>query len=166
MSYTFDGPSKRITLYTGTVTLDLVDLHSRWKDWVLAGNAKYAVAFRAVGGDIPAIPLYLFLLDGWRIVPQGADHVLTVTDGILEVDGGGDPFVDPAGSYKIRINRETPGIAIGYSSPGGSGPSAAEIAAAFLSAAQASPIHADVKRMNGALVRGTGAESDKWRGDV
>ena len=119
MAYAFSGTAKTITLSAGTVALDLVDLHSRWKDWVLAGNAQFPVAFRAVGGDIPAIPLYLFLLDGWRIVPQQADHTLTVTDGILEVDGGGDPFVDPAGSYKIRINRQTPGIAIGYSTTGG-----------------------------------------------
>jgi hypothetical protein len=116
---TFNGTTKRITLAATTVTLDLIALHSHWKQWVLAGNAASVIAFGAVGGDIPSIPLYLFLLNGWRIVPQAADHVLTVTNGILEVDGGGDPFVDPAGSYKIRINRETPGIAIGYSSTGG-----------------------------------------------
>lgn len=132
MAYTFSGTAKTITLSSGTVTLDLVDLHSRWKDWVAAGNAGYPIAFRAVGGDIPAIPLYLFLLDGWRVVPQQADHTLTVTAGIFEVDGGGDPFIDPAGSYKIRINRETPGIAIGYSTTGGSGPTASEIATATL----------------------------------
>ena len=132
MAYSFDGINKRITLSAGTVSFSLVDLHSRWKEWVATGNAQFAVAFKTVGGDIPAIPLYLFLLNGWRIVPQQADHTLTVADGILEVDGGGDPFVDPAGSYKIRINRQTPGIAIGYSTTGVSGPSAADIAAAIL----------------------------------
>ena len=64
MAYTFSGAAKTITLSSGTVVLDLVDLHSRWKDWVFAGNAGFAQAFRAVGGDIPAIPLYLFLLNG------------------------------------------------------------------------------------------------------
>lgn len=130
MAYTFDGVNKRITLSTGTVTLDLIDLHSRWKDWVGLGNAKYAQAFRAIGGDIPAIPLYLFLLNGWRVVPQSANHILSVTNGIFEVDGGGDPFVDPAGTYVIHINRETPGIAIGYSTNGVAGPSSVEIAEA------------------------------------
>jgi hypothetical protein len=128
MSYTFDGATKRITLSTGTVSLDLVDLNARWKDWVLAGNAASLMAFNAIGGDIAAIPLYLFLLNGWRIVPQSADHVLTVVGGILEVDGGGDPFVDPAGSYKIRINRQTPGIAIGYSTSGGSSFTVSDVA--------------------------------------
>lgn len=135
MSYTFNGSMKRITLSAGTTTLNLVDLHSRWKEWVLAGHAECLVAFRAVGGDIPAIPLYLFLQNSWRIVPQAADHTLTVAGGILEVEGGGDPFVDPAGSYKIRINREAPGIAIGYSTTGGTSeaPTTDQIAAAVRS---------------------------------
>lgn len=107
------------------------DLYSRWKDWVLSGNAGFLPAFSTVGGDIPAIPLYLFLENGWRVVPQQADHTLTVVGGVFEVQGGGDPFVDPAGSYKIRINRQVPGIAIGYSAgAGGGGPSETAIAAA------------------------------------
>lgn len=118
MSYSFDGASKLITLPIGMTSLDLIDLHSRWKDWVRSGNAGYEVAFLTVGGDIPAIPLYIFLLNGWRLVPQASDHTLTVSGGLLEVQGGGDPFVDPQGSFKIRINRNVPGIAIGYASTG------------------------------------------------
>lgn len=148
MSYTFDGAAKRITLPTGMTSLDLVDLHSRWKDWVRLGNAGYPIAFLTVGGDIPAIPLYLFTLNGWKIVPQAADHTLTVTNGILEVEGGGDPFVDPVGSYKIRINRETPGIAIGYSSIG-SDPSA--IASAVWNHASALSIAARLGEVWGRL---------------
>lgn len=129
MSYSFDGVNKRIVLGSGVTTLNLVDMYSRWKDWARDGNAGFLPAFIAVGGDIPAIPLYLFLINGWRIVPQTADHVLTVVAGVLEVQGGGDPFVDPVGSYKIRINRESPGIAIGYSS-NGSAITASEIASA------------------------------------
>lgn len=139
MAYTFNGVTKRITLPSGMVTLDLLDLHSRWKEWLLLGNAGYEQAFRAVGGDIPAIPLYLFILNGWRIVPQSADHTLTVTNGVFEVDGGGDPFVDPAGDFAIRLNRATPGIAIGYSSSGTAGPTAESIAAAVVAAINASP---------------------------
>lgn len=159
MIYTFDGTAKTITLPSGAVTLDLVDLHSRWKQWVLAGNAHLLPAFRAVGGDIPAIPLYLFILNGWRIVPQAANHTLSVVSGILEVDGGGEPFIDPAGSYKIRINRQAPGIAIGYSTTGGStGPSAESIAAATVAAlmaqAQVTPIHSNIQQVNSYPVTG------------
>ena len=132
--YTFNGTTKRVTLPSGMVTLDLIDLHSRWKEWVLAGNAECLLAFSTVGGEITEIPLYLFMQNGWLIVPQSANHTLTVTNGILVGQGGADPFTDPAGSYKIRINRQVPGIAIGYSTTGGSsGPTAAEIAAAVRS---------------------------------
>ena len=128
MAYTFDGPNKRIVLPAGVTTLDLIDLHSRWKDWMQAGNAKYALAFGTVGGDIPSIPLYLFERNGWTIVLPAANQVLNVTNGILEKEGGGDPFTDAAGSYSVHINRVVPGIAIGYSSTGGSGgASAAEV---------------------------------------
>lgn len=130
MAYTFDGSTKRITLPTGMVTLDLIDVFSRYKDWILAGNAECLLAFNTVGGDITEIPLYLFMQNGWLIVPQSANHTLTVTNGILVGQGSADPFTDPAGSYKIRINRQTPGIAIGYSTTGGTGPTAADIAAA------------------------------------
>lgn len=113
------------------VTLDLIDLHSRWKEWILAGHAECLLAFSTVGGEITEIPLYLFMQNGWLIVPQSANHVLNVTNGILVGQGAADPFTDPVGSYKIRINRQVPGIAIGYSTSGGSsGPTAAEIAAA------------------------------------
>lgn len=130
MAYTFNGTTKLVTLSAGTVTLNLTDLHSRWKDWILAGNAECLLAFSTVGGDITEIPLYLFMLNGWLIVPQSADHTLTVTGGVLVGQGSADPFTDPAGAYKIRINRQVPGIAIGYSTAGSSGPTAADIAAA------------------------------------
>lgn len=133
MSYSFNGTTKRVTLPSGMVILDLIDLYSRFKEWVLAGNAECLLAFATVGGEITEIPLYLFMLNGWLIVPQSANHTLTVTNGILVGQGGADPFTDPAGAYKIRINRQTPGIAIGYSTNGGSGPTAAEIAAAVRS---------------------------------
>lgn len=120
MPYTFDGSAKKITLSTGVVSLDLVDLHSRWKDWVLLGNAGYAPAFSTIGGESPKIPLYLFLSNGWKIIPQSANHVLAVTNGILETDDDSNPFVNPTGGYSIQINREAPGIAIGYQSSGSS----------------------------------------------
>lgn len=43
-------------------------------------------------------------------------------------------------------------------------PTAASNAAAVLSAAQASPIHANTKLQNGAPVIGDGTPANKWRG--
>ena len=137
MSFTFDGPNKRIICGPGTTTLAVRDMWSRYCDWLAeSDNSKYGEALRQVGGDVIQIPIYLFVLNGWRIVPQAADHTLTVTDGVLYEEFGGDPFVDPAGAYKIRIKLQAPGIAIGYDSGGGGGGSTvdpSDIAAAVRS---------------------------------
>ncbi len=102
--------------------LSVRELWSRWCDWLaVADNSRYVEAMLQVGGDNSAIPIYIILLNGWRIVPQSAHHSLEVYDGVLYVDGGGDPFVDPAGSFSIRIIYREPGIAIGYTIASGSG---------------------------------------------
>lgn len=163
MAYAFNGSTKRITLPTGMVVLDLIDLHSRWKDWVSLGNAGFAKAFSTIGGETSKIPLYLFLSNGWKIIPQSANHVLSVSQGILETDDASEPFVDPAGSYSIRINRESPGIAIGYSSTGGSGASTAEVVAGLLVALAATPLSVNVASIKGQAVIGEGTGANPWR---
>ena len=51
MAYTFDGANKLVVCSSGTTSIDLGDLWSRWKDWLLSGNAGYARAFDTVGGE-------------------------------------------------------------------------------------------------------------------
>lgn len=134
MALTFDGPNKLVILSTGTTSLSVRDLWSRWVDWVLTSdNSKYLPALAQVGGnDIDAgagtkIPIYAFLQNGWRLRPQEASHTLAVSDGVLLVDGGGDPFVNTTGSFIVRINYQQPVQAISFSSGGGGGASAADI---------------------------------------
>lgn len=141
MSFTFDGPNKRIICDSGTTVLDVVDLYSRWKDWVLAGNAQYAEAFKATGGDpIDAtagtfIPAYAFLANGWRVRPQEANHTLNVTGGILLVDGGGEPFVNTVGTFQVNVRYSQPVQAIAVSTSGGGGATPSQVADAVLDAA-------------------------------
>jgi hypothetical protein len=134
VGYSFDGASKVITLTAGTTTMSVRDAWSRWVDWIaLSDNSKYLPAFLVVGGDDidpgagTKIPIYAFLLNGWRIKPQEADHTLNVTDGILLVDGGGDPFNSTTGDYVVRINYQQPVQAISFSSEGGAGISADDV---------------------------------------
>jgi hypothetical protein len=131
MALSFDGPNKRIEIASAT-TLSVRDLWSRWVDWfVTSDNSKYLPAMAQVGGndiDLGAgtkIPIYAFLLNGWRVKPQESSHTLNVTDGVLLVDGGGDPFVNTTGSYVVRVNYQQPVQAISFSA-GGSGLSAPE----------------------------------------
>lgn len=112
MSYTFDGPSKTIILASGASALDVQDCYSRWKEWViLSDNAKYLPAFDVVGGNPTvgsnSISSYFFILNGWKIRPQEADHTLTV-NGILVADGNADPFADTIGNYRVRIVQVVP----------------------------------------------------------
>lgn len=134
MGYSIDGPNKRINLTSGTTTMSVRDVWSRWVDWVLTSdNSKYLPAFVSLGGDDidpvagTKIPIFCFLVNGWRIKPQEASHTLNVTDGILLVDGGGDPFVNTTGSYIVRINYQQPVQAISFSSEGGAGISADDV---------------------------------------
>jgi hypothetical protein len=134
VAYTFDGDNKLVSLTTGI--LSVTDLWSRWCDWLATGtNSKYLPAFKQVGGDPvdaiagTSIPIYCFMLNGWKIRPQEASHTLSVTGGILLVEGGGDPFVNTLGSYVVRVNYSQPVQAITVST-GGTAPSAATVAAA------------------------------------
>lgn len=130
---TFDGTAKIITLNTGQTTVDVIDLYSAWKRWVGAGNAWAPQAFAPVGGDPidasagTAIPLYAFLINGWRVRPQEASHTLNVTGGVLLVQGGGDPFLNTLGSFVVRINYQQPVQAITLATGSGGGVTAAEV---------------------------------------
>jgi len=128
MGMTFDGATKVITLTEGTIAVSVRDIWSRWVDWYLTSdNSKYLPAFINIGGDDidPAtgstIPIFAFLMNGWKIKPQESSHTLTVSDGVLLVDGGGDPFIDTEGYYVVRINYQQPVQAITVSTGGGGG---------------------------------------------
>jgi hypothetical protein len=135
MGFLFNGPDKIITLTSGTTSVSVRDLWSRWVDWFLtADNSKYLPAFENVGGNEidqsqgTFIPIYAFLMNGWKLKPQESNHTLTVRDGILLVNGGGDPFNNTAGAYVVRINYQQPVQAISYSSGGSvSAPTVEEI---------------------------------------
>lgn len=145
MAFSFDATNRLIILSPGTVSVDLADLWTAWKNWVRLGNAGCARALDYVGGELideatgKMVPLFLFLLNGWKIRPYEGDHTLAVTGGTLIVSGGGDPFVSTLGDYTVRIRYEQPVQAIGYSTSGTSGPSAESIAAAVLTAMQSDP---------------------------
>ena len=128
MAFTFNGATKVITLTSGTTNVSVRQLWTDWIDWFLTGdNSKYLPAFTSVGGDDidtsagTKIPIYSFLMNGWKLKPQESNHTLTVGDGILLVNGGGDPFLNTTGAYTVRINYQQPVQAISFSSTGGGG---------------------------------------------
>lgn len=126
MGYSISGPNKIITLTSGTTEVSVRDLWSRYVDWYLTSdNSKYLPAFEIVGGnDVDtdagtSIPIYAFLKNGWKIKPQEAHHTLVVNEGVLLVEGGGDPFLNTDGNFVVRINYQQPVQAISFSAGGG-----------------------------------------------
>ena len=132
---TFSGSTKRIICDSGNTSLNVPYVYSKWVDWALIdNNLAYYHAFENQGGadiDISAgtaIPKYCYLVNSWRIRPQEADHTLTVSAGIILVDGGGDPFVNTLSAYVVRILYQQPVQAIAVSTgSGGGGATAAEV---------------------------------------
>lgn len=114
MPVTFDGPNKLIILPTAVYTIDVKeDLYEPWKEWVLLNdNSKYLQAFSAVGGDpiggANIIFPYFFLINGWKIRPHEANHVLTVTGAVLTDVDGVSPFIPTIGAYNVEIIRSVP----------------------------------------------------------
>lgn len=128
MALAFDGPNKLVILSPGTTSLDVADVWSRWVDWMLTSdNSKYLPAFRTVGGDTidasagTSVPVYAYLVNGWRVRPQEANHTLNVTGGVLLVEGGGAPFVATLGAFNVQVNYSQPVQAITVATGGGSG---------------------------------------------
>ena len=71
---------------------------------------------------------------------------------MLDVLNPNNVSVIPANSAGLQV----------VSSGGGGGSSAADIAAAILAAAQITPIHSDIRKVNGQTVAGAGTETDPW----
>ena len=170
MAFTIDGAAKTITHSGGT--LSVAEMWSRYVDWLAVGdNSKYGDLLTTVGRDENDIPLYVFLEPGVIIVVTDNSIPSPVVDGVLKTRSGGDPF----GGAVVNARLVEPGIAIGYSSNGGSGPSASDIAAALLAALNATTIPTDVRKVNGDTIIGHGipptydntgamtAPGDPWR---
>ena len=165
MPIVFDPATQRIILDSASVSA--TEIFSRWEDWAAqSDNLKYGMVIRQVGGDDLgsglSIPPYFFLQGAWRVRPMESNHNLTIT-GNLFVEGGGVPVVSTLGTYQVNVNYTVPVQAQGISTSGSTGPTAAEIAAEILAAAQITPIYADTRKINGVQLTGAGVTGNSWR---
>lgn len=168
MGYIFNGTTKIITLTTGTTTLDVRDLYSRWKEWTQTDGAGFLQAMSVVGGE-PVdvgqgiyVTSYFFLENGWKIKPQEANHKLIVKNGILIDAAGGDPFVQTTGNYNVLIQYSQP-VKSETVSISGSSITPSEVANAVWDEATASHIIAGTmgKAMNDA-----GSAGNPWSSPI
>ena len=140
-------------------------------------TATYTIESTASITDLPA---FHAALRDWEDSEQGAIHPVTHAWKALDLGGGGffyqadllSPWVlkfPNAGNYTINgnlnativpvagvyVERKTSAAYV-TTAVGGSGPSAADIAAAVLALAQITPIHSDVRKVNGDTIIGHG----------
>jgi hypothetical protein len=87
------------------------DLYSDGKeDWVSSENLrKFRFPITAVGGNpLPGskeLGSTFFLASDWKIKPYSASHRLTINGNLYSQDGS-DPFLDPDGTYTVRIMQQ------------------------------------------------------------
>lgn len=92
-------------------------------------------------------------INGWQLKFPNA--------GSYTINGNLNATIVPVSG--VYVERKT-SAAFSTTAQGGSGPSAADIAAALLAALNATTIPVDAKKMNGATVTGDGSIADPWRG--
>lgn len=151
----FDGPSKLITIgYDGVITsLTAVEIYSRWKEWVLAGNAQHLPAFaESVGGNDlgsgVALGQYVFLRNdsGWRITGSSQDYEVRISGDLYPADPASGLFTPVSGHTVLFTVQRSIGSST-VSTGGGSDP--ASIAAAVWS--RSANLHTGDTTMGGAL---------------
>lgn len=91
--------------------LDVVEIYSEWKDWLLASAGSrlaYPQAFSVIGGDPTdggqSAPSFFFLENGWRFRPANYSHQVTLV-GNLYVRGGGRIDVPTVGGFQVNVRQ-------------------------------------------------------------
>ena len=114
---TFDEINKIIDITQapdgdGEIFIDVKqDLYSDGKeDWVVTETLrKFIFPIVAVGGNpLPGskeLGSTFFLAADWKIKPYSANHRLTINGNLYSADGS-DPFLDPDGSFTVRIMQQ------------------------------------------------------------
>lgn len=153
MALTFDW-SNRIVESDASIT-DLVAHHLALRD----------AEDSAAGMLVPHIHTWRALDLGGGAYFYQADYIngwqlkLTGTGARTIVGNLNATIIPVAGIY---VERKT-SAAFVTTAVGGSGPSAADVAAAILAAAQSTPIHSDIRQINNVPLTGVGVSGDEWR---
>lgn len=134
MALTFDT-ANRVIESTASIT-DLPVFHAALRDWEdsqegIVHPVTHTWKALDLGGG--AFFYQVDLINAWRLKFVGT--------GTFTIIGNLNGQIVPTG---VQVERKT-SAAFATTAVGGSGPSAADIAAAILAAAQTSPIHSDVK---------------------
>ena len=162
--FTFDFGTSRIDLDAGVDDVDCIVLYSAIK---LAQASEPGIIYDRIGkgsglstlGPGVQVGLTVELLGAWQLRFATGNYIARVAGGNLIGGPGGDPIAYSAGVQTLLIQSAASTVV----TEGGSVPTAEQNAAAVLAAAQATPIHADIQRVNNVEIVGTGIANDSMR---
>jgi hypothetical protein len=133
MPISFDGANTLITLAAGDTEVDVSDVYSRWKEWVLlSDNAKYPPAFRETGGDplgggvFAGVNTFIRNDLGWRIKPPEQDIIINLVGNLYPEDPDSVWRAPTIGSYDTAINTNNAASALIVAGSGGGGGATAD----------------------------------------
>jgi hypothetical protein len=161
--FTFDFSTSRIDVDAGVDDVDCATLYTAIK---AAQASEEGIIYDRIGrgsglnnlGPGVQVGLTVEVLGAWQLRFPAGDYVARIAGGNFIGGPGGDPIAYTAGVQTLLIQSAASTVV----TSGGSVPTAAQNAAAVLAAAQSTPIHADIRKVNAVTVDGAGTEADPF----
>jgi hypothetical protein len=161
--FTFDFVTSRIDVDAGVNDVDCATLYAAVK---AAQASEEGIIYDRIGrgsglnnlGPGVQVGLTVEVLGAWQLRFPAGDYVARIAGGNFIGGPGGDPIAYTAGVQTLLIQSAASTVV----TAGGSVPTAAQNAAAILAAAQATPIHADIRKVNAVTVDGAGTDVDPF----
>ncbi len=152
MALSFD--TDNLVIESSASITDLPAFHEELRDWEDSAEAMILpVTHTWKALDLGGAFFYQAdLVNGWTLkFPTPGNYTITgnLTGTIVPVSG-------------VYVERQTSAAYV-TTAVGGSGPSAASIAAELLAALQATTIPVDMQKTNGVEIQGDGTAANKWR---
>lgn len=161
--FTFDFATSRIDVDVGVTDVDCAALYTAIK---AAQASEEGIIYDRIGrgsgldtlGPGVQVGLTVEVLGAWQLRFPAGNYTARIAGGNFIGGPGGDPIAYTAGVQTLLIQSAASTVV----TAGGSVPTAAQNAAAVLAAAQAAPIHADIRKVNNVTVDGAGTEADPF----
>ena len=161
--FTFDFDANCINVDSGATDVLCLDLYTAIKE-AQASEIGIPHDIIAVGSGLNELAagvqtgLTIELVGDWQICFPAGNYIARVGGGNLIGGPGGDPVAYSAGVQTLLIQSAASTVV----TAGGSVPTAAQNAAAVLAAAQATPIHSDIRKVYNTAIDGAGTTLDPW----
>lgn len=161
--FTFDFVTSRIDVDVGVDDVDCITLYSAIK---AAQASEEGIIYDRIGqgsglselGPGVQVGLTVEVLGSWQLRFPAGNYIARIAGGNFIGGPGGDPIAYTAGVQTLLIQSAASTVV----TAGGSVPTAAQNAAAVLTAAMATPIHADIRKVNNITVDGAGTDVDPF----